>query len=155
MILTGIARLGRDAALRYTPAGDPVCNLALAFSHGKKDTSGNRLTQWVEASLWGKQAEILGLYLTKGTQLSVVIQDPAIELYTNRDGSPGNKLVGRILTIEFAGSRPEANPAQTNAPQPKQPTGTAHTTAPIPSASQDTVPSQQAVYAEYDDDIPF
>ena len=38
----GMARLGRDAELRYTPNGDAVCNLSLAFSYGKKDDSGRR-----------------------------------------------------------------------------------------------------------------
>lgn len=145
MILTGIARLGRDAELRYTPAGDSVCNLALAFSHGKKDTSGNRSTQWIDASLWGKQAENLITYLTKGMQISVIIQDPNIEHYTNRDGTPGSKLVGRILNLEFAGSRPEnVQPAQTQA----QPVTQQKLAPAVPA-------TQQTNYADFDDDIPI
>lgn len=147
MILTGIARLGRDAELRYTPAtGDSVCNLALAFSHGKKDTSGNRSTQWVDASLWGKQAENLVPYLTKGTQVSVIIQDPNIEHYTNRDGTPGSKLVGRVLNLEFAGSRTESlQPTQTQ-------TQTVTQQKPATTAMPAT---QQTNYTDFDDDIPF
>jgi single-strand DNA-binding protein len=146
MILTGIARLGRDAALRFTPAGDSVCNLALAFAHGKKDTGGNRPTQWVEATLWGKQAENLTPYLKKGAQISVIIQDPTIEHYTNRDGTAGAKLVGRILNVEFVGSKPEsAQPAQTQAAAVAQPAQT----------QAATVAQQNNTNYDYDDDIPF
>ena len=140
MILTGIARLGRDATLRYIPSGEAVTSLALAFSHGKKETDGNRPTQWVEASLWGKQAESLITYLTKGTQLSVIISDPNIQTYTTNDGRSGTKLVGRIINLEFAGSnRTEATqaPAAAQAPQQK------------PTASP------QPDFADFDDDIPF
>ncbi|MCK9621984.1 MAG: single-stranded DNA-binding protein [Methylobacter sp.] len=40
MILTGLARLGRDAQVRFTAAGEPVASLALAFSYGKKGDVG-------------------------------------------------------------------------------------------------------------------
>jgi len=29
MILTGLARLGRDAEIRFIPSGEAVCNLSL------------------------------------------------------------------------------------------------------------------------------
>lgn len=56
MILTGLARLGADADLRYTQGGEPVATLRLAFNYGQKDSSGSKPTQWIEASLFGKRA---------------------------------------------------------------------------------------------------
>ena len=65
--ITGAFRLGRDAELRYTPGkNEPVINLALAFNWGQKGEDGNRPSQWIEASLWGKRAEALAPYLLKG-----------------------------------------------------------------------------------------
>lgn len=104
MILTGIARLGRDADLRYTADGTSVVNLSLAFNYGKKDGSGEKPTQWVDASLWGKRAETLVEYLTKGTLVSVVLTEPHIEAFEGKNGA-GHKLVARVSDLEFAGGK--------------------------------------------------
>jgi len=101
--LIGIANLGRDAELRYTPNGQAVMNLALAFNYGRKDESGNRPTQWVDGALWGQRAEHLAEYMTRGQKVYVVIDDIHIETYEGQNG-PGHKLMGNISTIEFAGA---------------------------------------------------
>lgn len=108
MILTGLARLGRDASLRYTGSGDPVLEMALAFNYGQKDGSGNKPTQWVDAYLWGKRAESLKDYLKKGTAVVVIISEPHIETWQKRDQTTGFKLVGRVLELEFAGGARDA-----------------------------------------------
>lgn len=105
--LIGIANLGRDAEVRFTPNGQPVANLALAFNYGRKGDDGNRPTQWVDGALWGQRAEALGEYLTRGTKVYVVIDDVHIETYEGQNGQ-GHKLVGTIATLEFAGSPREA-----------------------------------------------
>lgn len=107
MILAGLARLGRDAELRYTASGEAVVNLALAFNYGQKQADGNRPTQWVEASLWGKRAEALAPHLAKGTALSVVLNEPHIETFEGKNGT-GHKLVARLAEIEFAGGKADA-----------------------------------------------
>lgn len=108
MLLTGIARIGRDAELRYTPSGEKVINLTAAFSYGKKDAQGNRPAQWLDASLWGDRAEALKPHLLKGTAVSITIADPHIEVFTRKDNTRGEKLVGRIVDLEFAGGRAAA-----------------------------------------------
>ena len=45
MILTGLARIGKDAELRYTASNEPVANLSLAFNYGRKGDDGKRPTQ--------------------------------------------------------------------------------------------------------------
>ena len=81
MLLTGIARLGRDAELRFMPDGTPVAALALATNYGKKDAQGNRATQWIDGSLFGEQARKLQPYLIKGQQLCVTMTEPHVEQY--------------------------------------------------------------------------
>lgn len=126
MILTGIARLGSDTTVRYTPKGDAVANLSLAFNYGQKGTDGKTPTQWVDASLWGKRAESLAQYLTKGTQVNVVLDAPHIETFTKRDGGEGSKLVARVVDVEFAGGRANAEHAAVQAPAPSASTATAN-----------------------------
>lgn len=98
----GLARIGRDVELRYTQEQQAVVNLSLAFNYGRKGSDGKRPTQWVDASLWGKLAEALQPYLTRGTAVSVTLDDVHIETFQGRNGD-GHKLVGRVSAIELAG----------------------------------------------------
>jgi single-strand DNA-binding protein len=62
-----IGRLGRDPELRYTQGGQPVCNLNMATDEGYlKDGQRVEKTEWHRVVVWGKQAETVANYLTKG-----------------------------------------------------------------------------------------
>jgi len=136
--LFGIARVGNDPELRYTPNGHAVIKLSLAFNYGRKGDDGKRPTTWVDAALWGKQAEALAPHLAKGTQLCVTVRDVRLEEFQRRDGGSGSKIAGDIAAIEFAGPKPEGG-------QPRQ-------QAPRPAPQSSAKPAQ-----DYDsfDDIPF
>ncbi len=69
-----VGNLGRDAELRYTPGGAPVATLNIATTEIWNDkTSGQKQekTEWHRVVLWGKSAESLSEYLTKGKQIYV------------------------------------------------------------------------------------
>ena len=68
-----VGNLGRDAELRYTPGGAAVSTLNLATTEVWNDRSNQRQekTEWHRVVLWGKQAESLQEYLTKGKQIYV------------------------------------------------------------------------------------
>lgn len=139
MILTGLARLGDDAELRFTQGGEPVAELPLAFNYGQKDSSGKKPTQWIRATIFGKRAEALAPYLKKGTAVSVVIVDPHIETYEKKDKTTGFKFVGKVSEIEFAGGGNQQS-SGSSASKPAQ--------KPAPS-------SQSGGYGDPEDDLPF
>lgn len=68
-----VGNLGRNAELRYTPGGAAVATLNLATTEVFKDREGQKKedTQWHRVILWGKTAETLQDYLTKGKQIYV------------------------------------------------------------------------------------
>ena len=69
-----VGNLGRDAELRYTPGGAPVATLNLATTEVWNDkASGQKQekTEWHRIVLWGKSAESLSEYLTKGKQIYI------------------------------------------------------------------------------------
>jgi single-strand DNA-binding protein len=68
-----VGNLGRDAELRYTPGGAPVATLNMATTEVWNDKSGQKQekTEWHRVILWGKSAESLSEYLTKGKQIYV------------------------------------------------------------------------------------
>lgn len=68
-----IGYVGRDAELRYTPGGAAVASVSLATTETWNDKSGQRQerTEWHRIVLWGKTAEALSEYLTKGKQVYI------------------------------------------------------------------------------------
>src|ERR1700751_6237386 len=68
-----VGNLGRDAELRYTPGGAAVATLNMAATEVWNDKAGQRQekTEWHRIVLWGKSAEALSEYLTKGKQIYV------------------------------------------------------------------------------------
>jgi single-strand DNA-binding protein len=68
-----VGNLGRDAELRYTPGGAAVATLNMATTEVWNDKGGQRQekTEWHRVVLWGKTAESLSEYLTKGKQIYV------------------------------------------------------------------------------------
>jgi single-strand DNA-binding protein len=68
-----VGNLGRDAELRYTPGGSAVATLSLATTDVFKDKEGQKQekTEWHRVIVWGKTAETLSEYLTKGKQIYV------------------------------------------------------------------------------------
>ena len=107
MLMIGMARLGNDPEVRYTPDGKPVMDMSLAFSYGRK-VDGKQSSQWVSGTMWGDRCEKLRPYLSKGQLVFVSMTEPHIEEYKRRDGTTGVSLRARVGELEFAGSRPEA-----------------------------------------------
>jgi single-strand DNA-binding protein len=68
-----VGNLGRDAELRYTPGGAAVATVNMATTDVYKDREGQKKedTQWHRVILWGRTAESLHEYLTKGKQIYV------------------------------------------------------------------------------------
>jgi single-strand DNA-binding protein len=63
--------VGKDAELRRTNNGDAVLGFSVAVDQGKDKNGQKRETKWYDASLWGKRAESLQSYITKGTKLTL------------------------------------------------------------------------------------
>jgi single-strand DNA-binding protein len=120
MKANGLARIGKDAEVRYTPGGAAVANVSLAFSYGKRGDDGKRPTQWVDASLWGQRAESLAPYIKKGGQIVAYLEDVSIQTFTKGDGTQATKMVARLVDLEFVSGgeqassqpKPKAAPAQ-------------------------------------------
>lgn len=108
----GLARIGKDAEVRYTPGGTPVANVSLAFTFGKKGDDGKRPTQWVDASLWGQRADGMAPYLLKGKQIVAYLEDVHLQTYTKGDGTTNTKMVARLADLEFVSDGSDQKPTQ-------------------------------------------
>ena len=68
-----VGNLGRDPELRYTPQGTAVCSFTMATNERRKGQAGEPqdVTTWFRVTVWGKQAETVSKYLTKGRNVYV------------------------------------------------------------------------------------
>lgn len=157
-----VGRLTRDIEMRYTPNGLAVGRLALAVNRKvKKGDSWEAEASFFDVTIFGKMAEALQRYLTKGTQTAV-----SGELKQERwdqDGQKRSKVVIIAQDLQLLGSpRQEGQAAQGaySAPppqqQPQQQYNRPRTHAefsgvqpPKPEADLFTGPE------DFDDDIPF
>lgn len=145
----GLATLGRDAEVRYTPAGEAVANLSLAVTVYDKAAENNRGTQWIDASLWGKQAEALTQYMTKGSRHCFVLSDLRMEKYTDKEGYDAYKLVARVDSVELGPKREgESGGTSSGGTGQRRPASTGGS-APAPA------PAAGGNVGDFDDDLPF
>lgn len=80
-----VGRLGKDAELHYTKAGDPVCSFSIACQNGFGDRAK---TIWIDCSLWGDRAKSLTQYLLKGKEISVQGELDVRAWNSNSDSEP-------------------------------------------------------------------
>ena len=68
-----LGNLGQDPELRLTQGGQALLKLRIATTESYQDKSGQRQekTEWHSVTLWGKRAEALAKFLTKGTTVFV------------------------------------------------------------------------------------
>jgi single-strand DNA-binding protein len=92
-----IGNLGRDPEMRYTQAGDPIANFSLATSEKWTSKSGEKQerTEWHRVEVFGKTAQVVRDYLTKGR--SVYIEGQIrYEEWTDKDGNKRNTTKIRV-----------------------------------------------------------
>ena len=68
-----LGRLGNDPEVRYTTNGGAVANFNVATNESWTDKQGQKQerTEWHRVVFWGKPAEIIKQYLTKGRRLYI------------------------------------------------------------------------------------
>jgi single-strand DNA-binding protein len=67
-----VGNLGRDAEVKVTASGQSVASFSIATTETwTKDGEKKEKTEWHRIVLWGRQADTLQPYLTKGKQIYV------------------------------------------------------------------------------------
>lgn len=125
--------LGQDCRTNTVGENDtPVANFSLAVNERRK---GQDVTTWVDCALFGKRAEALSQYLTKGAKVTVG-GTVSVDKFTKDSGEVVPKLKLFVTEITLQGGRQQAS----------QQTGQE-----IPGAPADENPPVEA----YSDDPPF
>ena len=105
-----IGTLTRDPEIRTTPKGSTTCELGLALNRYYTTDQGERKEEvtFVDADLWGRQAELAGEFLKKGRSIYI---EGRLKLDTWEDKETGQKRSKLRIVAEgfqFLGSRDAA-----------------------------------------------
>ena len=103
-----IGNLGRDPEIRYTQGGEPIANFSLATSENWTDKSGQKQerTEWHRVEVFGKTAQVVRDYCTKGK--SVYIEGSIrYEEWTDKDGNKRYTTEVRAQRFQMLGGRPD------------------------------------------------
>lgn len=144
-----VGNLGADPEMRYLPSGEAVANLRLATTDTWKDKDGNKQeqTEWHRVSFFGRQAEVCGQYLKKGSQIYV---EGSIRTrkYQDKDGQERYATDIRGDRMQMLGSRQGMGEA------PPRENGGGGGSA-RPAAKPAAPPQGGGNFNDFDDDIPF
>ncbi len=104
-----VGNVTRDIDLKYTQGGTAVTDIGLAVNDRRKDESGEWVddTTFIDITVWGRQAEVAGQFLTKG---SPVLIEGRLKLDTwEQDGQKRSKLkvVGERMQMLGGNRGPE------------------------------------------------
>ena len=118
-----IGRIGRDPESRYTQSGQCVVSFSLAVDESYRDKAGNKVeqTEWINCVAWGKQAEFISNYLSKG-RLVHVIGKFKTEKYTDKAGVEKYATKINVISVQGLDRKPEGagQPSPQSQPGPGQ-----------------------------------
>lgn len=106
--LTITGNIGADAILKQINA-DTVCNFAVAC----KTMKGREVSvTWIDCAIWGKRAEALVNYLTKGSAVTVLGNLSSLETYKNHSGEAVAKIKLTVIDVALQGGRQDGGQPQ-------------------------------------------
>ncbi len=148
-----IGNLTRDPELRHTPKGTAVSEISLAINRNWTNEQGQKQedTTFVEVTLWGRQAEVVQQYVTKGSPIYI---EGRLQLDSWDDKETGKKrsklrVIGE--NFQFLAGKPGAAGGSGYSERP-QGSSSAPQQRSGPPQGASAAPADD--YQE-DDDIPF
>ncbi len=126
-----LGRLTADPQVRQTPSGASVSSFGVATNRVWTDKAGAKQeeTEFHNIVVWGRQAEIVGQFLIKG---STILVEGRLQTRSWQDKQGQNRKTTEIIADRIqlgprpmGGGRPAGAPsggsAQPSTPQPKEP----------------------------------
>lgn len=151
-----LGNITRDLEVRYTPKGTAVCDLGMAVNRIRTGDNGERIEEvtYVDVTLWGRQAELAGQYLSKGRSVFI---EGRLQLDQWDDKQTGQKrsrlrVVGE--NMQFIGGQDGSGGNQGGSSAPRQQAPPSEQQQAPPQSSQGGAAAAEN-FDNDDDDIPF
>lgn len=133
-----IGRLTKDAEVRVTQTGKKVASFSIAVNDGK-NSQGQELVQYFNLSAWEKTAEIIELYVKKGTKVAVFgrLQNRS---WDKADGTKGYATDILVSELEILSSKAEGEAYTAQNPTTNETTKPASSKSENKKAKDDELP---------------
>lgn len=95
-----MGRLTRDPEKRYTRDNQSVANFTLAIDRGWSGPNGERQADFIDCTAWGRQADFVDQWFTKG-MLAIVVGRIQSSTYEDRNGNKRTKITVNCDEIRF------------------------------------------------------
>ncbi len=107
--VTIIGRVGQDPDIRYFESGSVKARFSVAAD--RTFSKENRITDWFNIEVWGKQAEFVGEWVKKGALLAV---NGTIELnrWTDQAGNMKENPIVKASDVRFVGGKKDSQQTQ-------------------------------------------
>ncbi len=147
-----MGNLTRDVELRQTPGNQTVANIGLAVNRNYQTREGERReeTTFVDCEAWGRQAEVMAQYLSKGRPVFVEGR-LKLDQWQDQQGQNRAKLKVVVESFQFVGGRGEGGGS--GAPSGGGGYQASQESPPMPSS--DPGAGSGGHQSVPDDDIPF
>ncbi|MDD5259519.1 MAG: single-stranded DNA-binding protein [bacterium] len=98
-----IGNITRDLELRYIPGGQAVIEFTIAINQRYKDKAGQsqEKTDFIPIVAWGKQAELIKQYLSKGSSVYIEGRLQQDSWEDKNDGTKKSKLKVVAQQVQF------------------------------------------------------
>ncbi|MDR0715297.1 MAG: single-stranded DNA-binding protein [Puniceicoccales bacterium] len=106
-----LGNLTRDPEVRMSTSGTTICKFSIAVSKVSRmaDGSTREETLFIDIDSFGKQAESIGKYMTKGR--SILVEGRLrLDQWESQSGEKRNKIVVVLENFQFVGSRVDSDP---------------------------------------------
>ncbi len=105
--------LTRDGELRTTQSGTSILRFGVAVNERRRNQNGEweDYANFVDCTMWGKRADALAQYLTKGTKVAIEGR-LHYSAWQAQDGSKRSKLDVTVDELEFMSRGDGAKPRQ-------------------------------------------
>lgn len=102
-----MGNLTRDVEVRHLPSGQAVANIGLAVNRRFKTNEGEQREEvtYIDCEAWGKTAEIMAKYLSKGRPVFVEGRLKLDTWQDKTDGSNRSKMKVVIESFNFIDSK--------------------------------------------------
>lgn len=140
--------LTRDPQVRFLANEQAVANFGVAINRRFKGSDGSQKeeTTFVDVEAWGRQAELVGQYLTKGRGCFIEGR-LKLDTWEDKEGKKQSKLRVVADNVQFLDSRPRQGGASGEAGEGEA--------APDAPAERPARPPRTASPAPADDELPF
>ena len=95
-----MGRLTRDPEKRYTRDNQSVANFTLAVDRGRPGPNGERQADFIDCTAWGRQADFVDQWFTKGI-LAIVVGRIQSSSYEDRNGNKRTKITVNCDEVQF------------------------------------------------------